>query len=348
MSTRSHVRPSAKPASGSILVVALKAAPRMLASMGVDPAEVARRARLDLRLLGEPEGRISFHLAGRFIDECVRASGCEHFGLLLGTEQGLGALGLVGHLIQHSSDVGTGLRNLSNYLHHQEIGGVATVSVDRGIAALDYAIELPGLPAAEQVADAAMGIGLSLMRFLCGSEWAPRETQFMHPRPRDTAPFKRAFASPVRFGAERNALLFDARWLDHRIASADPVMRRMLEARISELETDTHAELPARVRGVARALLLAGDASCEAAAQRLAMTRRTFHRRLAAHGVSYETLLDQLRFEIARQLLRHSAASLTEVSAALNYANVSAFTRAFRRWSGSTPGAWRAEDSASS
>jgi AraC-like DNA-binding protein len=90
-------------------------------------------------------------------------------------------------------------------------------------------------------------------------------------------------------------------------------------------------------------MLLSGESSSEAVARRLSITRRTLHRRLQAHGMTFEQLLDRLRFDLAQQLLQHSAASMTEIAMALNYANASAFTRAFRRWSGVAPSAWRGQ-----
>ncbi|TMH33845.1 MAG: AraC family transcriptional regulator [Betaproteobacteria bacterium] len=182
---------------------------------------------------------------------------------------------------------------------------------------------------------------MSLMRYLCGETWMPNEVQLMHERPRDVAPYRRLLGARVRFGAVRTALLFAARWLDHRIASGDPTMRRILESRITELEAGNRAELPARLRGLVRAVLLSGESPSEAVARRLSISQRTLHRRLRAHGVSFEQLLDRLRFDLAQQLLQHSAVSMTDIAVALNYANTSAFTRAFHRWSGSTPSTWR-------
>ena len=72
----------------------------------------------------------------------------------------------------------------------------------------------------------------------------------------------------------------------------------------------------------------------------MALARIPFWR-LRAHGVSFEQQLDRLRFDLAQQLLQHSAVSMTDIAVALNYANTSAFTRAFHRWSGSTPSTWR-------
>ena len=72
------------------------------------------------------------------------------------------------------------------------------------------------------------------------------------------------------------------------------------------------------------------------------MHSRTLSRRLEAFGTSYQALLDEGRFEIARQMLADTELEVGQIAAALDYADASAFTRAFRRWSGTTPGQWRA------
>ncbi|MCC6194703.1 MAG: AraC family transcriptional regulator [Burkholderiales bacterium] len=326
---------------GWVLGLALQAAPRLLSGMGADPARVAQRAGLDLRRLDEPDAVIPFTVIGRFLRECVRATRCEHFGLLVGVEGGFTALGIVGHLVLHSPDVRRALSALSAYLHHQEIGGVATFAVEGGVAVLDYALEERGVEAAEQIADAAMGIGLSILRYMCGVTWAPNEVQLTRATPADPSPWRRVVGAPVRFGAERNALVFPKRWLDHRIERADPSLRRVLQEKLAALEAVHGAELPSRLRGVVRTLLLAGESSSEAVARRLSISRRTLHRRLEAHGVTYERLLDETRYGLARQLLANSHASMIEISVALDYANPGAFTRAFRRWAGCSPSEWR-------
>ena len=73
------------------------------------------------------------------------------------------------------------------------------------------------------------------------------------------------------------------------------------------------------------------------------MHRRTLNRRLAGFGTTFRELVDESRYEAARQMLESSAMEVREIAAWLGYADASAFTRAFRRWSGTTPALWRAE-----
>jgi AraC-like DNA-binding protein len=74
------------------------------------------------------------------------------------------------------------------------------------------------------------------------------------------------------------------------------------------------------------------------------MHSRTLHRRLEAHGTNFRSLLDECRYEIARQMLEDTDADVGGIAGMLDYADTSAFARAFRRWSGTTPSRWRKRD----
>ena len=92
-----------------------------------------------------------------------------------------------------------------------------------------------------------------------------------------------------------------------------------------------------------RTALLTRHASAEQIAALFSMHPRTLARQLQACGTRFQVLVDEVRFEIARQMLEQSTMDVGEVAAALDYADASAFTRAFRRWSGTTPAQWRAK-----
>ena len=97
------------------------------------------------------------------------------------------------------------------------------------------------------------------------------------------------------------------------------------------------------MRSVLRTALLTRHASAERIAALFSVHPRTLARQLQACGTRFQALVDEVRFEIARQLLDQSTMDVREVASALDYADASAFTRAFRRWSGRTPAQWRAE-----
>ncbi len=96
------------------------------------------------------------------------------------------------------------------------------------------------------------------------------------------------------------------------------------------------------VRAVLRTALLAGHAKADQIAALFSMHSRTLNRRLNACGTSFQLLVDEGRFEIARQMLENTDVDIKQIAVILEYADASAFARAFRRWSGTTPSQWRA------
>jgi AraC-like DNA-binding protein len=96
-----------------------------------------------------------------------------------------------------------------------------------------------------------------------------------------------------------------------------------------------------------RLQMLHGVASGDAVAQQLNLQRRTFNRRLESYGLTFQSVLDDVRYEVGRQLLRETELSVVEIACALGYEEGASFSRAFRRWSGLYPGAWRKDTRAS-
>jgi AraC-like DNA-binding protein len=317
------------------------AVPAVLESLGADPAAVLAEAGLDAKLFDDPDNLIGYAARGRLLGCCVASTGCRHFGLLLGQQGGLDAFGLVGLLVKYSPDVGSALRGLVRYMHLHVRGAVVGLAVTGDRAVLSYDIYQPHVEATDQLGDAALAMMLNVMRTLCGPVWMPVEARFAHRKPEDVRPFRRLFRVPLTFDAGHYALVFDVDWLSHSLPAADAGLRRLLQKQIDALESRHADELPEQVRSVLRTALMTGHGKADQVAALFSINRRTLHRRLNAYGTCFQELADEIGFEIARQFLETSAMDVHQIAAALDYADATAFTRAFRRWSGSTPARWR-------
>ena len=316
--------------------------PQMLRELGVDPAEIMADAGLDLNLFDDPENTIPFAALGRLLKWCATRTRCPHFGLLLGQKGGLFSLGLVGLLARHSPNVGSALRNLILHLHLHDRGAVPVLSIERDVAMLGYAIYQRGVEGANLIYDGAIAIALNTMRTLCGPTWLPTEVLFSHRRPSDIGPYRDLFRVPLRFDMEQTALVFPTKWLDHPLPGADPNLYRRIEQRIAALDNLDSGDLAGQLRRVLRSLLVTHQTSMTQVARIFSMHRRTLTRRLKTQGATFQALVDEIRHEIARQLLENTHMSISQIAATLDYSDASAFTRAFRRWSGRAPAAWRA------
>jgi AraC-like DNA-binding protein len=315
--------------AGGLVVI-----PELLRELGVEPSEVAARAGLDLGLLEHPENIIPYVAMGRLLGECAARTGCSNFGLRAGQRAGLLHLGALGQLMRHSPTTGAALRKFATHHHLHSRGGVAFLFEKGRLVTLCYAIYEKSIEHIDQIYDAIIAMACNVLRELCGSSWAPTEVLFAHAKPDDVGPYRRFFRAPCQFDLDRTALRFAASWLEYSIPGADPEAQRRLGEQVQAWDA---IELVPRLRRALRRLLVAGTISRSEVAQVLSMHRRTLNRRLRAQGTTFQRVLDEIRFTAACQLLDAADTSITEIGYSLGYAEASAFTHAFRRWSGTTP-----------
>ncbi len=314
------------------------AVPALLREFGADPDALLAAAGLAPDALANPDGRVPLAKVGRLLHGAAGLLQVPHLGLLAGRAWHLADLGLLGEAIRYAPTVGMALRTLADHQHHNSEGGVAFLWRRAGFADLGYAIYRGGNVGSEQIYDAVLAFATNFMRELCGPGWNPTEVFLPHSAPPDTRHHRNLFRTLPHFDAEYGALRFAEAWLDAPVAGGDVVRWH------DTLERIAKAAHPSLVQSVYRALrvkLLTGDCSGDSVARELSMHRRTLNRRLKDEGTTFQRCLDQVRFEVACQLLATSHVALDDIAATLGYASVSPFMRTFRRWSGSTPAQWR-------
>jgi len=327
--------------NNTVRIATAMSIPKILKQLGYDPVPLLAELGLELSLFDDPDNVIPYALRSQLIQLCVKTTHCQHFGLLLGQHIGLSSAGLVGFLVQQSPNVQTALESLVRYAPLHVRGGVIYMDEGDGSVLLGYGIYQPKVEAREQVEDGSVAALFNILRELCGPQWRPLEVHFSHHRPTDIRPFRQFFKAPLIFNAERSGVLFSSKWLQQSVSGAEPELRRLLQKYVNDLESQYGDDFVAQVRRVLHTALLTQQATAERVAALFSIHPRTLNRRLKVSGTNFHKLADQSRFEIAQQWLEHSSMELTQISAALGYSDASAFTRAFRRWSGTTPSLWR-------
>jgi AraC-like DNA-binding protein len=333
--------PRAAEEGATVRVGTIAGLPPVLRALGADPAVLMAEVGLDPGALDDPDNEISFALRGRLLAHCAARCNCPHLGLLVGQRAGLQSLGLVGLLVRYSPDVGQALRNLVRNLHLHARGGVIQLEVHGSVAVLSFDTYQPGAEALEQVGDGAVAVMFNILLALCGPQWKPAELRFARSPPDDTAPYRRFFAAPLRFNRSENAVAFPSYWLKQPLPTSDEQLSRLLQQQLDARAASHGEPFPGQVRRVLRTALLSDLGSAGQIAGLLAMHSRTLHRRLAAFGTNFRRLVEESRFDIAGHMLEHSTLTVREIADLLDYADASAFTRAFRRWTGTTPAQWR-------
>jgi AraC-like DNA-binding protein len=166
-----------------------------------------------------------------------------------------------------------------------------------------------------------------------GGRLVLRAVRFVHPG-EATPAYAEAFAAPVAFEAGCNEVELDATQLDLPLLTADPITAAALESNVARL-TATAETFDARVRLAIEAL--PGTPTLEAIAAKLSMSARTLRRRLETEGHTLRELIDDVRRARADELLAKGTA-VKEVAFALGFSEPSAFSRAYKRWTGRAPG----------
>ena len=312
--------------------------PDLARELGADPDAILAVAGLAPDALKDPDGRIPFAKLGRVLHAAADRANAPHFGLLTGRTCHLANFGQVGEAVRLAPTVGSALRTLIDYQHSYSEGGLAFLWRRGGIAELGYAIYRGGAIGSDQIYDATMAFAANLMRELCGVGWNPSEVFLPHAAPPDTRHYRNVFRTLPQFDAEYCALRFANTWLDAPVAGSD--VAGWHDA-LERMAATAHPGLIQAVYRTLRVKLLTGDCSGDSVASALSMHRRTLNRRLKDEGTTFQRCLDQVRFEVACQLLATSHIALDDIAAALGYASVSPFMRTFRRWSGTTPAQWR-------
>ena len=329
-----------KPRGSTLAIGPLLAAPQVLERLGADVADVLAEARIEPALFERPDNLISYDSMGRLFARGVEHTGCEHLGLLIGQPGGLHSLGLVGLLVRCSPDVETALRSLTRHFHLQVRGAALILEVDDSVVRMGHVVH-DRVEATEQINDGGLAEVFNVVRELCGPQWQPIEVQLARRPPADVRPFRRFFNAPLRFNADMHAVVFSASWLARKLSGVDPELQRLLSQEIGRLEHAQGDSFPDHVRNVLRLAMSTGDVSAESIAGLLSMHTRTLARRLEYAGTGLRQLLDEVRHDAARQMLADTSLQVGEIAASLGYARTSVFSRAFHRWSGTTPAAWR-------
>ncbi len=328
---------------GSVRVGPIRSIPDILAEWGVDPQRAFAEADVDLRLFGDAESRIPIEAIGRLLETCVARTGCHHFGLLIGQRFDLKKFGLLGELLRNSATVGEAIRSLLLHLYLYDRGAAPVLlAPDASRVMLGYSVYRHGTQAIDQIQSTAVAVGYRILAELCGPGWKPLRVQFSHRRPSDATPFRRFFLSKVSFDAEVSGIEFASFWLDRPIDGADATRCELVVRAIRDAQANRPTSFVDQVERVLPQMLLSGTVSVDAVARLFAIHERTLRRRLEKEGKSLQQLINQTRFELAKQLLQNTALSVSKIATALRYDDPNAFTRAFHNWATLSPSQWRA------
>lgn len=296
---------------------------------------------LDEEMLRDPGARVPLAECARIVERAHALTGEPALALYLGMQMRVSSHGFLGFAAMTASTVREALAFAERFAGTRTSAiGVSTV-VEHGTAAVVIE-ERAELGALREFAVLGLIVGLwQIGQTLTGRPLhGTAECAFAAPPWMTRVPFAGA-TDMLRFGRPAHRLRFAAELLDLPLVSADPVAVQLARAQCErELAMLVDAGLPGRVRGA----LVAADGgfrSVDEVARELHVSARTLKRKLSAMGTSYSAILDETRRQKAMLLLDDRSVPIGEIAERLGYTELPNFTRAFRKWTGVTPGAYR-------
>lgn len=287
----------------------------------------------------EPQrGQMPPELVHRFFDEVVRVSGDPNIGMHLGMLAVPDNYDVVGYVAKTSATLGDASRKLMRY--SRLLGDVLQFELEEeGDLARFRLLRPADIPEHRQTTElAVVAIGM-ISRQLTGQELEPVEMHLAHDRPADDSEHRQLFGGKIYFNAPVTAFVFERRLLSLPVIGHDPRLCRILERQAEEMlsRLPERDSLVRRVQELITSELETGNPCAENVAEQLGISVRTLSRRLKALGTSHQALLDRVRCELATRYLQKTDLDVSQIAFHLGFSEASAFSRAFKRWTGSTP-----------
>jgi AraC-like DNA-binding protein len=302
---------------------------QLLESAGLTEADVA-----------DPDGRVPIE---RQYDlwKAIAAHTELPVGLMMGQNFAPETLGVVGLAARQEPTLFAAFDFLWRYrkLVGGPLMGQARVEDGRGIIGKEIP---PSYSEMRHFGESFTSSTLSFVRKVLSSESIrPLQIRLQHAAPRDLAPLREAFDCPIEFRSHETAIDFEAEVLLRPIR-ADTGLLSYLEGHARHLlenlpQTSATDDLADRARRALGEELRGGQPTADRVARKLGVGKRTLQRRLSEAGVEFSALLDETRREIALQYLNETDLAAYEIAYLLGYTEPSAFFRAFKRWTGTTP-----------
>ena len=308
---------------------------------GADRAALLAACGLDAAALEHEDGRVTFSQYGALYAvaerRCADPALALHFGEVIEAMDLL----LVCHVGSARATMGEAFAAINRYgrlsVDVETAHGGDPFQAERspeGLWVVDASVYPGGIP---QLTETSFTRLIAGTRQLTSREFV-RAVHFVRAEPAHRDEYERVFRAPILFGQRRNAMLLDPDWFSVPLQAPSPYAGGVLEAHANRLLEDLPPLRYRRwaVEDAVRSRLASGAVTMAGVARQLGTSRQTLYRQLKQEGTTFERLLDRVRRDDATHLLRQGT-SVADTAHRLGFSDRSAFSRAFKRWTGRSP-----------
>ena len=274
----------------------------------------------------------------RFWDAAVRISGDADVGLHVGANMPPFRGQVIEYLFLSSPTFGEGLRRNQRYQAILTNAFRLDLRVEGDIAILS-GLQHP----VRHYLECALGVFLNFFKYISDGEFQPAEIWLTHAEGATAEEYQRVLGCPVRLGMPEGCIRFAASQLQRASPAAEPellkIHENLAEQHLSMLEKHQLVDDIERLLG--SGLLESGELDQVVIAERLNRNPRTLRADLQLIHTSFEKIVSNYREKLARRLLANTHESIDQIVYLTGFSEPSAFSRAFKRWTGETPTAYR-------
>jgi AraC-like DNA-binding protein len=330
----------------TVLAVASNAVLDACSRLGLDRAALASAAGVEAGELADPDARLPAAKADAIWAAAVAAGGDACLALHAAEALPFGAYRVIDFLTANAPTLGDALERVAAYFPLIDPRGrVGFEHGDDAVALTFERADGQSLPAA--AVEYTFAALLLRSRAGLGIDWCPLALELTSPSPPPevSAELARVFGVAPRHAATRDRMLISAHDWARLNAAGDRSLFEVLDRHaamlLADIGSSPGSSLIADVRAAVGAELRGGDPTLDRVAGRMGMSGRTLQRRLDEQSLRFGELVDEVRAALAKAYLQDRQMALCEVAFLLGFADQSAFGRAFKRWTGVTPGRWR-------
>lgn len=325
--------PKVRNIAAQIVLKALQAA-------GIAAAPLLKEAGIPQSQIEQDGGWLPYISHARLLELAAKALDDPFLGLRLVKRIDPRDLGAFGYVGLSSRTFGDALLNLKNYAKVQTEAWSIGISKDDETASITFSPARPEFSSYRQATEVVVGGLIHIYQRFLGRPLSPVRISFLHAPPKTLEGYEQLLACPVSFRQKRCEVVLYRMALDLPIGTADDKLLKILKQHCEEVlakPRSSRSDLVVQVRQATSDLLPSGRAKASLVAREIGMTERTLHRRLADEGSSFSDILDNLRHELAVKYIQEETLNFKRIAFLLGYADQSAFSVAFKRWTGQTP-----------
>lgn len=314
--------------------------PLLTQYFGLDLNQLEKQIRFDFSILDNLENQVPLDAAIKLLDDCAKITNCEHFGGLLASQQPKEIFGLLLLLGESAERFEAALNQIIQNINLSTSGVTWQIEKEQ-----DNCFLMQSLLSERSSTQAhlfSMAQSFYFFKSITQSQWQPKRVYFTVPKPANLNPWTQIFGNNLHFNMDFTGYIFNKEQLSLKTTRHDKVMLDMVTDYLTLTGKTPQADRIHQMKTAIRSLILLRQ-NCKlkdiAASQN--QSTRAIQYYLKKHNTSYQKILDETRYDIAKELLAESEQRISAIANLIGFAESSVFTRGFKKQTGTTPMEYR-------